>query len=58
VRTVVPVAGGFAANNSEMLRDAFGEHLFAIRPYASHVPRAVAVFVEFLRASFAVGFIR
>jgi hypothetical protein len=38
--------------------DAFGEHLFAIRPYASHVPRAVAVFVEFLRASFAVGFIR
>lgn len=94
VRTVVPVAGGFAANNSEMLRDAamaglgialvpdfsaqsglasghlrevlpgwrpvdaFGEHLFAIRPYASHVPRAVAVFVEFLRASFAAGFIR
>ncbi len=93
-RTVVPVAGGIAANNSEMLRDAamaglgialvpdfsaqsglasghlrevlpgwrpvdaFGEHLFAIRPYASHVPRAVAVFVEFLRASFAAGFIR
>ena len=94
VRTVVPVAGGFAANNSEMLRDAamaglgialvpdfsaqsglasghlsevlpgwrpvdaFGEQLFAIRPYASHVPRSVAVFVEFLRASFAAGFIR
>jgi len=93
-RTVVPVAGGFAANNSEMLRDAamaglgialvpdfsaqsglasghlrevlpdwrpvdaFGEQLFAIRPYASHVPRAVAVFVAFLRASFAQGFIR
>ena len=94
VRVVVPVAGGFAANNSEMLRDAamaglgialvpdfsaqsglasghlrevlpgwrpvdaFGDQLFAIRPYASHVPRAVAVFVEFLRASFAAGFIR
>lgn len=94
VRVVVPVAGGFAANNSEMLRDAamaglgialvpdfsaqsglasghlhevlpgwrpvdaFGDQLFAIRPYASHVPRAVAVFVEFLRASFAQGFIR
>lgn len=91
-RIVVPVAGGFAANNSEMLRDAalaglgialvpdfsaqsglasgqlqqvladwksvdaFGEQLFAIRPYASHVPRAVAVFVEFLRESFAEGF--
>ena len=94
VRVVIPVAGGFAANNSEMLRDAamaglgialvpdfsaqsglasgqlrevlpgwrpvdaFGDQLYAIRPYASHVPRAVAVFVEFLRASFAQGFIR
>lgn len=94
VRVVVPVTGGFAANNSEILRDAalaglgialvpdfsaqsglasghlsevlpgwrpvdaFGEQLFAIRPYASHVPRAVAVFVDFLRESFAAGFIR
>ena len=91
-RVTVPVAGPFAANNSEALRDAalaglgiallpdfsaqaalqsgklvrvlpkwkpvraFSEHLFAIRPYASHVPLAVSAFVQFLRAEFAQGF--
>lgn len=91
-RITVPVAGPFAANNSEALRDAalgglgiallpdfsaqaalqsgrlvevlpgwepvgaFGEHLFAIRPYAPHVPRAVSVFVAWLREAFAGGF--
>ncbi|MFT4267158.1 MAG: LysR family transcriptional regulator [Xenophilus sp.] len=92
VRITVPVAGPFAANNSEALRDAalaglgiallpdfsaqaalhagklvevlprwrpvgaFGEQLFAIRPYAPHVPRAVGVFVAWLRGAFAGGF--
>ncbi|MDA7418243.1 LysR family transcriptional regulator [Xenophilus arseniciresistens] len=35
---------------------AFGEHLYAIRPYAPHVPRAVSVFVDWLRAAFEEGF--
>ena len=35
---------------------AFGEQLYAIRPYATHVPRAVAAFVEWLRAALAGGF--
>jgi DNA-binding transcriptional LysR family regulator len=35
---------------------AFGERLYAIRPYASHVPRAVAAFVAWLRASLEEGF--
>ena len=35
---------------------AFGEHLYAIRPYATHVPRAVAAFVEWLRGALAPGF--
>ena len=35
---------------------AFGERLYAIRPYASHVPRAVAAFVAWLRAALAEGF--
>ncbi|KAF1046290.1 LysR family transcriptional regulator [Xylophilus sp.] len=92
-RITVPVAGGFAANNSEVLRDmaaaglgialmpdfsaqsglaagrlvevladwkpvdSFGEQLYAIRPYASHVPRAVGAFVAFMRQSFAAGFL-
>ncbi len=34
----------------------FGEQLFAIRPYASHVPRAVTAFVGWLRETFAAGF--
>ena len=35
---------------------AFGEKLYAIRPYATHVPRAVAVFVAWLRETLAEGF--
>ncbi|MBN9499809.1 MAG: LysR family transcriptional regulator [Alphaproteobacteria bacterium] len=35
---------------------AFGDQLFAIRPYASHVPRAVRAFVEFLRKKLKTGF--
>ncbi|AOW15045.1 LysR family transcriptional regulator [Hydrogenophaga crassostreae] len=36
---------------------AFAEHLYAIRPYSAHVPRPVTVFVNFLRQTFAGGFI-
>ncbi len=36
--------------------DAFGEHLYAVRPYSPQVPRAVGAFVGFLRAAFAEGF--
>ena len=36
--------------------DAFGEQLFAIRPYSNHVPRSVQVLVAYLRHSFASGF--
>ncbi|MES2529955.1 MAG: LysR family transcriptional regulator [Pseudomonadota bacterium] len=35
---------------------AFGEQLYAIRPYATHVPRAVTAFVAWLRAELAGGF--
>lgn len=35
---------------------AFGDRLYAIRPYATHVPRAVAAFVTWLRAELAGGF--
>jgi DNA-binding transcriptional LysR family regulator len=35
---------------------AFGEHIFAIRPYSPHVPRAVQAFVAFLRENFSSGF--
>ncbi|WP_162572914.1 LysR family transcriptional regulator [Variovorax sp. PBL-H6] len=91
-RVTIPVAGPFAANNSEALRDAalaglgialvpdfsaqgalqagklvqvlpqwtpvgaFAEQLFAVRPYASHVPTAVTVFVAWLRESLKDGF--
>ncbi|WP_076998278.1 LysR family transcriptional regulator [Variovorax sp. KK3] len=91
-RVTIPVAGPFAANNSEALRDAaitgmgialvpdfsaqaalqagklvrvlpdwrpvgaFAEQLFAIRPYATHVPRAVTVFVAWLREALKEGF--
>lgn len=34
----------------------FGDRLYAIRPVASQVPRAVQCFVEHLRQSFAMGF--
>lgn len=36
--------------------NTFGNHLFAVRPYAPHVPRAVQVLVHFLKESFASGF--
>jgi DNA-binding transcriptional LysR family regulator len=88
----VKIGGGFAANNSEALREvamrglgialvpdfsaqadirggrlyvvlpdwrvtgAFGDHLFAIRPYAPYVPRAVSALVAFLRKSLKSGF--
>ena len=35
---------------------AFADQLYAIRPYTAHVPRAVAVFVEYLRKVMADGF--
>jgi len=35
---------------------AFAEQLYVLRPYASHVPRAVSLFVTYLRDSFAGGF--
>jgi DNA-binding transcriptional LysR family regulator len=35
---------------------AFGEQLYAIRPYATHVPQAVTAFVGWLRATLAEGF--
>lgn len=35
---------------------AFGDRLYAIRPYATHVPRAVTAFVSWLRAELAGGF--
>ncbi|MGP8432436.1 LysR family transcriptional regulator [Paraburkholderia fungorum] len=35
---------------------AFAEQLYIVRPYASHVPRAVGLFVNHLREGFASGF--
>ena len=35
---------------------AFGDRLYAIRPYATHVPRAVTAFVSWLREELAEGF--
>ncbi len=34
----------------------FAEQLYILRPYTSHVPRAVGVFVAYLREHFAEGF--
>ena len=34
----------------------FSDRIYAIRPYASHVPRAVSLFVAWLRAALAGGF--
>jgi len=34
----------------------FGRHIFAIRPYTPHVPRAVSALVTFLREGLAKGF--
>jgi DNA-binding transcriptional LysR family regulator len=91
-RVTLQIAGSFAANNSEALREAalgglgialvpdfsaqsnirtgklqivlpewrvagaFGDQLFAIRPYAPRVPRTVQMFVTFLRKSLSKGF--
>lgn len=35
---------------------AFGQRLFALRPYSPYVPRAVRAYVEFLRTEFRGGF--
>jgi len=35
---------------------AFAETIYAIRPYAPHVPRAVAALVDALRKGLAEGF--
>jgi len=35
---------------------AFPDQIFAIRPYAAHVPRAVSVFVDWLRTALQGGF--
>ena len=35
---------------------AFADQLFVVRPYAPHVPRAVALFIGYLRETFAGGF--
>ncbi|MDE1950930.1 MAG: LysR family transcriptional regulator [Burkholderiales bacterium] len=91
-RLSIAVQGSFAANNSELLREAalggvgiallpdfsakkeieagrfvpilpgwrsvgaFGEHLYAIRPYSAHVPRAVSALVSYLRGAMQGGF--
>lgn len=36
---------------------AFGEQLFAIRPYSPHVPRAVTAFVDYLKRAMKNGFL-
>ncbi|HSV36071.1 MAG TPA: LysR family transcriptional regulator [Ramlibacter sp.] len=36
--------------------ESFGEYLYAVRPYAAHVPRAVAAFVDFLKCQYSTGF--
>lgn len=36
--------------------ESFAEQLYAIRPYATHVPRPVRLFVQFLRTRFESGF--
>jgi DNA-binding transcriptional LysR family regulator len=35
---------------------AFGDRVYAIRPYSAHVPRAVHAFVDYLRAELKRGF--
>jgi len=35
---------------------AFAERIYVVRPYASHVPRAVKLFVDYLRSAFTDGF--
>ncbi|WP_426113391.1 LysR family transcriptional regulator [Massilia sp. PWRC2] len=36
---------------------AFGQRLFALRPYSQYVPRAVRAYVDFLRAELQDGFV-
>ncbi len=36
--------------------DSFGDYLYAVRPFATYVPRAVAAFVGFLKEQFSAGF--
>ncbi|MFT3799924.1 MAG: LysR family transcriptional regulator [Burkholderiaceae bacterium] len=36
--------------------DAFADRIFAVRPYSPHVPKAVSVFVAYLRERLAPGF--
>ena len=47
---LVPVLGAWQVDGG------FGRHLFAIRPYTAHVPRAVSALVAHLRAGWAAGF--
>ena len=47
---LVPVLGAWQVDGG------FGRHLFAIRPYTAHVPRAVSALVAHLRAGLAAGF--
>ncbi|VVE59993.1 LysR family transcriptional regulator [Pandoraea captiosa] len=35
---------------------AFAERIYVVRPYTSHVPQAVRLFVDYLREAFAGGF--
>ncbi|ABM34368.1 LysR family transcriptional regulator [Paracidovorax citrulli] len=93
-RLSIPIAGTFAANNSEALRTlaiagagiamlpdfsvsgeigngelvrvlpgwrpvgAFGTRISAVRTFSTHVPRAVRVFVAYLRESMHGGFLQ
>lgn len=36
--------------------ELFGDHLYAVRPFAAHVPRSVAAFVDFLKKQYEGGF--
>lgn len=36
--------------------ESYGDHLYAVRPYETHVPRAVSAFVTFLKEQFSGGF--
>jgi len=38
------------------VRGFFGDQVYALRPWAPHVPRAVQCFVDHLRATFSGGF--
>jgi DNA-binding transcriptional LysR family regulator len=39
-----------------MLVGSFPKHIYLVRPYSAQVPRAVSVFVDYLRSKFATGF--